>query len=906
MAVMNWRTSRRLARWEDVRVKQPRQTVQHAASGGGGLIRRPGLLSLLDASKRVMLVSAPAGSGKTSLLRSWSTSGGLAEQTAWVSVARRESDPQVFWLQVLDAVRGTHPGSELARELTAAPDLDGATVVRRILEDFQSLQEPLWLVIDDLHELEAGDALQDLEVLIAGAPAQLRFALLTRRDLRLGLHRLRVEGELTEIRGQDLRFTLEESRELLATAGVQLSDEALRALAETTEGWAAGMRLAALSLARDPDPGRLAVAFSGRDRAVAEYLLAEVLERQPREVSRLLLRTSVLERVSGPLADRLTGRSGSDVILAELEDANAFVVALDPERRWFRYHHLFADLLALELRRTMPEALPELHLSAAEWLAEHGEPLEAIRHALAAESWDFAAQLLADNWRRMYLDGRVATGRELLSRFPAHVVEANPELAALAAFGARARGSLQEAERYLTLATDGLDSVPNDRRARFQVTLGVARLALARARNDLRAVADESQRLLAPSGPEAIAFGLGDDLRTTALIDLGIAQLWADRLQDAESHLEWGLTEARRIGRPLLELQALAHLALLSLFRTEPKGEERARAAIDLARAHGWEDTASAAATAYIVLGSVMLWSGQLSEAEPWLERAERIQRHFVQPTAAMMLYGARGLLEFALGHHAEAVSAFRDSERMRELLVTPHILATRTRAVSLEVLIQVGETEQVQQALADMSEELRETCEMRVVIAALRLAQDDPQAAAEAVAPIVADSMSIEDPRWEIQALLLEAAARDALRDPGASTRALERAFDLAEPMGLLLPFVLFPMAELLERVSRSRTTHASLVSAVLNLLSGRIPAAATMRAEPPHEPLSESELRVLRYLPTNLRAPEIAAELFVSVNTIRTHMRHLYAKLDVHRRADAVDRARELGLLSPSARKQ
>ena len=885
-------------------MERSRQVVEHVASDGRGrLVLRRELFTLLDGASRVTLVSASAGSGKTSLVGSWIAQAGLADRTAWVPVARGERDGQAFWQLVLDAVRGTRAGSGLVREVTAAPDLDGSTFVGRLLEDLRSLDEPLWLVIDDLHELEARNAVRELEALIASAPAELRFVLLTRRDLRLGLHRLRLDGALTEIRGQDLRFTREESRELLATAGVQLSDEALESLTATTEGWAAGMRLAALSLARHPDPDRLAVGFSGRERAVAEYLLAEVLERQPEEVSRLLLRTSLLERISGSLADRLTGGSGSDFILAELEDASAFVVALDPERHWFRYHHLFADLLALELRRTMPDELPGLHQTAAEWLAEHGYPLEAIRHAQAAEQWDFAAQLLADNWRRMYLDGRVATGRELLSRFPAGVVETHPELAVLDAFGKRAQGSLQDAEQCLSLAASRIDSVASDRRRRFEVTFALARLALARARNDLEAVAEESQQLLAPSAPEAAAVGVGEDLRTTALIDLGVAELWANRLGDAERHLEWGLSEARRIGRPFLELQALAHWALLNYFRSEPVGEERARQAVELAREHGWEETASSAATAYIVLGSLMVWRGRLDEAGPWLERAERIQRQFMQPTAALMMYASQGLLAFARGRDAESVAAFRDAQGMEELLVTPHILATRARAASLEVLIRVGEREQVEQALARMGEEVRQSGEMRVVVAALRLSQSDPEGAAEALAPVLDGSRPLEAPQWAIQAQLLEAIARDALGDSGAASRALERAFDLAEPVGFLLPFLLHPAPELLERVSRFRTAHASLISEILNVLSGRKQTAGTKHSEPLKEPLSDSELRVLRYLPTNLQAPEIAAELFVSVNTIRTHMRHVYAKLGVHTRAGAVERARELGLVAPSS---
>jgi LuxR family transcriptional regulator, maltose regulon positive regulatory protein len=685
--------------------------VEDAHSGARAwLIPRPGLFERLAGAERVVHVSAPAGSGKTFLLRSWIAAEGLGERTAWVSVAREEHDPQAFWLSVLDSLRGTPIGSERVRELTPAPDLDGATVVGRLLEDLGSLDEPLWLVLDDMHELQAREAIDQVERLLGSAPPQLRFVLSTRSDLRLGLHRLRLEGELTEIRGEELRFSLEESRALLEAADVRLSDGALESLVATTEGWVAGLRLAALSLARDSDPERFAASFSGRVRAVADYLLAEVLERQPQEVSRLLLRTSILARVSGPLADRLTESSGSERILWALEDAGAFVIAVDAERSWFRYHHLFADLLALELRRTAPQELPGLHTAAAEWLAEHGHPLEAIRHAQAAENWGLAGRLLADNWRSMYLDGRLATARELLSGFPTDRVAGDAELAVLAAADKRVAGSLPEAERYLALAERMSPSVPEQRRHRFQVSLVLGRLALARARNDLDAVVEQAQRLLElADSPQAIEAGVGDEsLRATALIDLGAGEFMADRLEAAERHLEQGLAEARRIGRPALELEALSHSAYMGLVSLEASGEERAREAIELARAHGWEESASAVASAYVALGIATLWRGQLAEAEGWLERAELVLGRFAEPTTAMMLYVTRILLEFAHGRHEAAMTAQRAVEGIERGLARRHILARRARARTLEIFVRVGETERVEQALDELDADVR------------------------------------------------------------------------------------------------------------------------------------------------------------------------------------------------------
>ena len=352
-----------------------------------GVVTRCALFGRLAEAERVVQISAPAGSGKTVLMRSWVAEADLGRHAAWVPVDSQERDPQGFWISVADALRGTAAGSALVRPLTAAPDLDSWAVVERLLTDLAPLDDPLWLVIDDAHLLDSRQMLPQLELLLLRAPQRLRFVLATRNDLRLGLHRLRLEGELTEIRAVDLRFSLAEARALFGAAGVELPADALDRLHRRAEGWAAGLRLAALSLAGHPDPGRFAAEFSGTDRTVAEYLLAEVLDRQSEEVRRLLLRTSVLEQVSGPLADVLTGRPGGERILQDLEQAGAFVVSLDGRRSWFRYHRLFADLLQLELRRTEPDERAALHGAAAGWLAGNGHPVEAVRQAQAAGDW---------------------------------------------------------------------------------------------------------------------------------------------------------------------------------------------------------------------------------------------------------------------------------------------------------------------------------------------------------------------------------------------------------------------------------------------------------------------------------------------------------------------------------------
>ena len=354
-----------------------------------------------------------------------------------------------------------------------------------MLEDLRSVEEPLVLVIDDLHELQSPEALRWLELLIARRPAGLRIVLTSRSEPHLNMHGLRLAGELTEIREADLRFSAQEVAELLQASAIELSDEAVALLHDRTEGWAAGLRLAAISLAGHPDPERFVRDFSGSERSVAGYLMAEVLERQPAEVRELLLRTSILDRVTGRLAEAMTGHSDSERILLGLEEANAFVTSLDADRTWFRYHHLFADFLRLELRRTDPASIDALHGVAARWYEEHGHPAEAVRHAQAASDWTYATRVLADSYISLILDGRLETVGELLATFPAEAAAEDAELAIVLAAARMFAGRPDETEAYIEVAERLADTVPQDRRRRFDLRIASTKLWLARRSVDL-------------------------------------------------------------------------------------------------------------------------------------------------------------------------------------------------------------------------------------------------------------------------------------------------------------------------------------------------------------------------------------------------------------------------------------
>jgi LuxR family transcriptional regulator, maltose regulon positive regulatory protein len=879
--------------------------VRAGATARRGVVGRRALFRRLSATAPggVALVCAPAGSGKSVLVRSWAETDELRGRVAWVSVELGERDGQRFWLSVIDALSRS---DSVVEPVGSAPGFRGELVVERLLAQLDGLAEPLVLVIDDLHELRSPDSLSWLGAFLARLPRNLRVVLTTREDPRLGLHRLRLAGELNELRAPDLRFSLAETEELLRASVVKLSDGGVALLYERTEGWAAGLRLAAISLAEHPDPERFVTEFSGSERTVAGYLLAEVLERQPAEVRELLLRTSVLERVSGPLADYLTGGSGSERLLHELEDANAFVTSIDAGRSWFRYHRLFADLLQLELRRASPAIIGSLHRAAAAWHESEGYIVEAIRHAQSARDWPVAARLLADHHVDLTFDGRSGAVCELLTAFPDEVTAADAELALVFATARLLEGEHEESAAYVELAQELIGAVPEERRQRFDVLRAELKLLLARWRGDLDTVLETKQVVeaaLAAQPPAERA--LSDAFKAVTLLNLGVAELWSWRLEDARRDLEQALALARRARRPWVEIACLGHLGIAGPWTglSFSTGLELSEEAVKVAEAHGWgNDPMLVVALATGAMG--FLWLGRFDDAERWLERAQDTLRPDGEPGTELIVHHARGLLWLVRGQPAEALESFRAAQRMQTFLADKHPYALRTQARLLQTQVCMGQLAAAQAAVEEISEVERGASEIRLAAAVIHLAASEPGQALDVLGPVIeASAPTIHPSSATTEAQVLDAVAHDQLGDTRGAEDSLERALELAEPQGIVLPFVLAPVQGILERLPRHRTAHATLRQTILDVLAGEAPAAAGKPA-PLLDELSEAELRVARYLPTNLRAPEIAAELFVSTNTIRTHQRHIYVKLGAHGRAEAVARARELGLLAPSGR--
>lgn len=823
------------------------------------------------------IVSAPAGSGKTSLLRAWASRPG--RRSAFLTVRPDQQDGQLFWLALLGAITGAEPPPP-------APEFNSRAMIDKVRSELAAADHPFFLVIDDVYELRSAGAAEQLASLLTTLPDGVHAVLATRGDPGLRLHRLRLDGELDEIRS--LTFTVDETRRLLVAAGIKLPDRLVAVLHERTEGWAAGLRLAVLALAGHPDPERFVAEFSGTERTVAEYLVAEMLERQSAQVQRLLLRTSVLDRVNGQLADLLTGATGSERILLDLEDANAFVVSLDSERTWFRYHHLFRDLLRLELRRTMPAEVHELHRRAARWFAEHGDIAESVRHLQEAGDWTEAAEVLSDHALSLTLDGQAGTVAALVRSFPPDF----PGLAVVHAIADLQQVHLDQAAAHLDVARTYAATAPPDRRYRLRTAVASLDLLSARLRGNFEGVFEQVDALPDPAvGRSTADVALGNDLRAIALLNLGVTEAWSLRLAESEKYLSEGAALAREIGRPYLEVACLAHLGFATTGSSFAVARRHCEDAVAQATRHGWDDE-PVIAPAYATLAGILGWTGDFDGAGQWLERAVRVTQAGGEPGLQLLIRLNSAILPAVRGRHREALAGFLAAGEVQARMAGQHALMSQVTGWTIATHARLGDVEQARLTLAAVDDRLATTGEIRNATAVLRLAEQQPASAREEVRGVLEGNTAYAT---VIEAHLLDALACRDLGEDSGQRAALEQALQLAEPDRLVLPFAMTGAWELLESLPAHRTSHAALISDILDAVRGNAPRQTGLADQ-----LTSTELRVLRYLPTNLTRPEIAGQLSVSLNTVNTHIRRIYAKLGATDRSSAVQRARELRLVS------
>ncbi len=819
---------------------------------------------------------------------------------AFVSVDRDQQNEERFWSAVLEAVRSPERSIDRDTPPAATAAIDADQLVDRVVSEVAEQVDRVVLIIDDLHELRSSDALARLDRLLANLPSSARIVLSSRRDPPVRLHRFRLAGEVAEIRAGDLRFTECETDELLAASGITLSHAGTTALHQRTEGWAAGLRLAVISLSGHPDPDRLVAEFSGTDRVIGEYLMAEMLDRQPSEVQSMLLRTSLVDRINGELADLLAGRAGCEQVLLELEDANAFVVSLDPQRTEFRYHQLLADFLRLELRRTLADEVPDLHRRAARWFADHGDVVEAVRHTLAAGDRTEAARLVADHSFRWVLDGEAGTIGAVLQAFPDGASADHPDLALAHAATELNQGRLEDAVAQLALAESQVGSAPPARRRRLMVAIAALRLALARHSGQFTEVIEQVNLLDSSIADESNGrIAMGSELRAVALLNLGIVETWSGRVADAERHLSEGAALAQRIGRPYLEVACRAHQGFPSKLVSVATARERGQQAVALAKRHGLEDR-PILAPAFGAVGGMAIWMGEFDEGARWLRHAWDIAEANVDPPAAVLLHVATGMLHAGRGQHQLALEEFASAAHAQSLLTGVHALAPRITGWLAATQARLGMPDDARATLAGFSGEAERMGAIHNARAVICLTEGDPAAALDALRDLWPITPSVGPAFTLVEAHLLAGISHLQLGDRNTAAAAAEAALAAAEPDRLMFPFVLTGAAALLDALGRHETAHGALLADIVDLLAGtRAPSVDRGRPAQAEE-LSPSELRVLRYLPTNLTRPEIARELYVSINTVNTHVRNIYSKLSTRDRSSAVQRARELRLLS------
>ncbi len=880
------------------------------------LVARPRLLELLDTTlatgHRLTVVSAPAGFGKTTLLSDWRT-----------SVARRPAPPVIGWVS-LDA--GDNDLTRLLTHLLAALDVGPAlldavpaasagTVLTALVNELTHAGgRPRVLVLDDYHVIEAPPVHEAVTFLLDHLPEQVHLLVATRADPPLPLARLRSRGQLTEVRAADLRFTPSEAQEFLTRVmGLELTAGDAAALDGRTEGWAAGLQLAALSLRGVDDPRAVSAfidAFTGSHRFVIDYLADEVLARQPGDVRGFLLRTAVLDRLTGPLCDAVTGRGDGARTLEELDRANLFLVPLDGQRSWYRYHHLFADVLRARLLAEHPGEVPELHRRAADWYAAHALVADAVRHALAAEDFARAAALMEQAVPELRRTRQDRLLLEWMRALPESVVRRSPVLSIVSGWSSLMSGDLDGLESRLDDAEAALAAGEHagQLRAAWADTedlrtapamISVYRASLAQARGDVGGTVRHAREALDRAGPadhfvrgagagylglaawatgdvqealpmftEAVrslhaAGNLVDELDATVVL----ADMWvaAGRPSRARRLYEQALRTATAGGEPYPRATADLHVGLAELDRERNDlagAEDHLRTARALAEhgsitenRHRW----------FLAMAQLRAAAGEYEAAADLLDRAGKLYRPGFYPdvrpiaaTRARLAVAAGDLTAAAEWAEEAGVTVDDEPAYLREyehLTLVRVLLAGHRAGAPVTALL-----ERLRVAAAGRAGSLRE---IHLLQALAHHADGD---AARALAALSDALAAPPEPESYVRLFL----------DEGAPVQALLR--DAAGASGL-------------EEQARQR----------LAALVGRsaAPRSAAHPPQPPADRLSSRELEVLRLLDSDLTGPEIARRLYVTVNTLRTHTKRIFTKLDVTTRAAAVRRAREYGLL-------
>lgn len=891
-------------------------TKLHVPTPRNTLIHRTRLIHQLNRGlhRKLTVISAPAGFGKTTLVSDWMTH--CARPVAWLSLDTSDSDPIRFLTYMLKAIQtiDEHIGQSVLDALKSAQQPAIESLVIPLLNDIATTPKPFLLVLDDYHLVESSIIDDALTFLLNQLPPQLHLVIATREDPQLPLARLRVRDELTELRVADLRFTVDEATDFLnQVMGAKLSSVDIEALEQRTEGWIAGLQLAAISMQGRSDVSAFIHAFQGNNRFVLDYLIDEVLHQQPEKSRQFLLQTSILDRLNGALCDAVTQQTDSQNMLEKLESGNLFVIPLDDKRQWYRYHHLFADALRLYLQNEHPDLVGDLHRRACDWYVQHDRIHEAIRHALVSEDYERASDLIERMWQTLDSSYQTATWSAWVKQLPERIVLNRPLLCAGYGSACLSIGELEASEMWFQRAEHWLDaSIDQRQQMRIsddeQFTMLPASIHSARAYRSL-AFADIPKTLYHAQQALKIVGESDHPSRTQSITLLGIAYWASGELIEADEILSAFIAEMREVGRITDALEVTFLVADIRVTRGQ------------LYAAYRMYDQAFKLLTQLgnpVLIGVEDLYRGvsdlyrewnQLDKAEDHLLAAEDLSEQLIiRPDWYHRLYISWARLKITQGE-LEIASELLD--RAQDHYVrTPLPMLRSADAIQARIWILQGELDQVQdwvhqQGLPTKDGITYQNEFAHITLARLYLAQfrrhrthDNHQTALQLLHRLQESAESGNRNGSLIEILMLQALLYYADGDIPTALAGLKSALLLAEPEGYIRLFIDegTPMQNLFNDVltQGDSSDYIDRLLSAFDEATPQIPKQVSLL-----DPLSERELEVLQLLTTDLTGPEIARELMVSLSTMRTHTRSIYSKLDVNSRRIAVRRAHELGLL-------
>ena len=888
-------------------------------------LRRSRLLQALDevSARELTLLCTPAGFGKTTLLADWARDTQMP--VAWVSLDQDDNDPARFWRHVVAAMEraGAKVGERVLSVLDPRAGASSRGIAAALINEVAALPEELALVLDDYHVVASRSIHEGLAFLLDHPSPQLHVILAGRSDPPLPLARLRARDQLAELRAADLRFTAEEVAAFLGEVwGLDLPSEAVASLEARTEGWAVGLQLAALSLRERPDPGAFVEAFTGTHRYVLDYLGEEVLQRQPERVRTFLLRTSILQRLAGPLCDAVTGGSGGQAMLEDLDRANVFLMPLDEERRWYRFHHLFADLLRAQLDRAEGALVPELHGRAAAWFEQHGAIDEAIRHALASGEATRAARLVEEHLGETLRRGEGVILERWLSALPEEVVLSRSGLCLAQALIHLHVGWLESVDRLLDHAERVFVALPEPQRHEEVPTAGgmvievgaaiaLLRAELAEARGDADEVARHARSALAQLGEDE------HGPRFLARWYLPLADWMRGQMEDAESSLAEMLAEGRAAPDPHPLMTSCWLLGRVQRGRGELGAALRTyREGLRLATAVG--HSTFHAAEAHVGIAQALYERNELDDALRHVTEGIELGRQVVEFRLPAVGLVTRAWIHWAAGDAGRALDAM--NEAISRTHPSPHVasLANPIPAEQARLLLALGRLDQA--ALWTEERGLRDEDDPSypweleyLVLARVLLARSDPGPALGLLERLEALAESQGRRESLIQIRALRSLALKGVGDHRGALSSLTQALSLARPEGYLRvfadegPAMAALLRSLLYARQRGRVKGASraaqefLVRVVRAFGPGRgqEEAAPNVAGTGLIDPLTDREVEVLRLVAAGRKNREIAGELVVTLDTVKKHVSHIFEKLGAANRTEAVARAREVGLL-------